>query len=422
MMLMVFSVVNALSVHGLKTLVVYDKRITELDDYSSFFDSLKQRSYEINFASVNDDSDSIALYSGQERLYDNVIVFPVKSRQISKSFTTSKLLQFYVEGGDVLSITTPDAVPETVRSFLNELGIYPSPKDFHVVDYKTDAPVSSLELSGDEAVNKYVYTNSNGAILKYEGSCALLDNGDLIVDILPAPRTSVCRDSKKNTEDWTTGSQGHLIAGFQNLVDARTTWIGSDTFFNNDHFENNSEFIEQLTKWTFREKSVLRSAGVKHNHIDGTSFDDVPYKVKDLITYEIGLSIWNGEEWTPFLADDVQFELKLVDPYYRLTLTPSTASKDAQFYTTGELKLPNHHGVFTFLTEYKRNGLTTVTESDVKAIRHLANDEYARSFEITNSWVYLTTIFSVIILFLLFIVFFISSSTTANVDPVKKQQ
>ncbi|CDO93893.1 unnamed protein product [Kluyveromyces dobzhanskii CBS 2104] len=429
---MLFAAVNALSGDSVNTLVIYDQRVTDLENYTKFFKSLKessydkssnQREYRVQFAAVNNgDAELLQLYRNDDKLYDNLIIFPLKTRQISKEISTAKLLEFYKDGGDILAVTSPEGLVEPVRLFLNELGIYPSPKNAVLKNFNEDGPSSKHQISIANSVNKYVYDGTEELNLEYDGSSALLDNGEYIVEILRAPRESVCKNTNSKEEDWSVGSQGHLIAGFQSLTNARTTWVGSSSFFDDEHYSANGAFIEELTKWAFSEKSVIRSVGATHNHASGASYEEIPYKIKDEVVYEIGLSIWDGKKWAPFSADDVQFELRLVDPYYRLTLSPGRVTEDTQYYTTGTFKLPDHHGMFTFLTEYKRSGLSFVTESDTRAIRHLANDEYPRSYEITNSWVYLTAIGSVIISFILFVVFFIASSKNIPVDSVKKQQ
>ncbi|SCW03466.1 LAFE_0G11056g1_1 [Lachancea fermentati] len=411
--------VAALSVHGLKTLVVYDKRVTDLEDYSKFFNDLNKRSYELQFSSVNENVSDIQLFRGEERLFDNLIVFPVKSRQVSKGFTAATLLKFFEEGGDILTVTSPYGLTESVRTFLNQLGIFPSPRNHELRDYFEEGNTTSIHFSSSGTLNPTVFSPMKSANLSYEGSAALLDNRDLLIPIFSAPRTSFTKDPKGG-DDWTVGLQGYTVVGFQNLHNARVSWVGSDKFFGNSHYNDNGEFVQELAKWTFREKAVIKSTGFKHKHIDGTSYDELPYKVKDSITYEIGFSEWNGKTWIPFNASDIQFELKMIDPYYRLKLLPVRKSEEAQYYSTGNFMLPDHHGVFTFLTEYQRSGLSFVTEKDVKSIRHLANDEYPRSWDITNSWVYLTSICSVIMAWILFVILYISSSSAMNVPAEKK--
>ncbi|AMD20740.1 HDL004Cp [Eremothecium sinecaudum] len=405
--LCVFSIVSALSVHGLKTLVIYDSKITNLEDYSAFFEGLKKRQFITDVVSVSDaDTDHVALYDGETRLYDNLILFPIKGRIINSKISTQSLLQFFSEGGDILAITSPRGLTTPVRVFLNQLGIYPSPKDYQLVDYFQSGTADVITVSTREVKNSYVYSSEAPVNLVYSGSSALLGNSELIVPILPAPRTSFARG--KREDDWTIGSQGYMMAAVQNLNNARATWAGSDAFFSNANSPINSQFIEELIKWTFREKGVIKSVGFTHNHIDGSTWEEVPYKIRDPIVYEIGFSEWKGDQWVPYIANDVQFELRMIDPYYRLTLNASRSTKEVQYYSTGEFKLPDHHGVFSFVTDYKRTGISYIYEKDVKAVRHLANDEYPRSYEITNAWVNIGSIFCVIAWYVIFVFLYIN--------------
>lgn len=416
--LSICTLINALSIHGSKTLVLYDDRVTSLSDFSKFFNSLDQRSYQFEYISIGNETSTIDLYEKEQRLYDNLIFFPIKGKHLNRLVPVKNLLKFYEEGGDILAMTTPEAATDSVRLFLNELGIYPSPKDQVLIDYLENNS-ERLQISSRNLLATHVYTTDDEKNFIFEkSSTALLDNREQIVPILKAPRSSLTQF--KDTEPWTVGAQGFLVAGFQNLNNARTSWIGSQDFFKNSNYKRNSEFVQELVKWTFREKSVIKSVGFSHSHIDGSTYEQTPYKVKDSISYEIGISQWTGEKWEPFVANDVQFELRLVDPYYRLTLTPSRIEESIQYYTTGNFKLPDHHGVFTFATEYKRNGLTFISESDIKTIRHLANDEYPRSWEISNAWVYISSIYGVIFSWTLFVIFFILTSSAKKITSEKK--
>ncbi|EDO15993.1 hypothetical protein Kpol_499p21 [Vanderwaltozyma polyspora DSM 70294] len=402
------ALIGALSVHPLKTLVLYDERLTELNEYSKFFKSLKDRSYELLYQEIGNNTESIPLFDKEDRLYDNLVVFPVKGKHLNKLIPVKSFLQFYENGGDILTVTNPDAVTDSVRFFLNELGVYPSPKDYVLTDYFEDIP-EKVSVSSENLLSNRVYSVKEKKDFVFQNSgAALLDNREQIVPILKAPRRT--STELKNKESWTVGSQGFLVAGFQNLVNARSVWVGSQDFFKNHYYNINGEFIEELTKWNFREKGVIKSSGATHTHSDGTSYSSLPYKIKDTVIYEIGLSEWTGEKWVPFIANDIQFELSMVDPYYRLTLQQAHKDETTQYYTSGEFKLPDHHGVFTFSTNYKREGLTFVSESDVKAIRHLANDEYPRSWEITNAWVYISSIYGIIGTWVIFVIFFVVSS------------
>lgn len=411
-----FGNIYAASVHASRTLVLYDERLDELDAFSSFFADLKEREYDLHFHSANA-SKSIDLYEGEHRLYDNLIVLPVKGKQINRLIPVKTLLQFYNDGGDVLSVTSPAAVADSVRLFLNQLGIYPSPKGFELVDNVQ----GFLDFGPIELKNAQIHGLEDAKTLSLQNaSAALLENREQIVPILAAPRSSLTRAPGK--DPWTVGSQGFLATGFQNLNNARVAWLGSPDFLKNSFYQSNNRFVQEITKWTFREKNVIKSVDASHSHSDGTTYESSPYKIKDGVVYEIGFSEWNGERWVPYIADDVQFELRMLDPYYRLTLRPSRKEEEVQYYTTGEFNLPDHHGVFTFQTDYKRDGFSFAVHKDVKAIRNLAHSEYARSSEISNAAVYLTGIFAVIFAWIIFVIFFVTAppTTTKVINTSKK--
>ncbi|SCU88998.1 LADA_0E13146g1_1 [Lachancea dasiensis] len=416
----VIAIAQAKSSSGSKTLIVYDQRVTALEEYSVVFNSLKDRSFDIHYTAIGNDSTPIELFDGESRDYDKLIIFPTRSRHFNRQLPANKLLAFLNNGGDVLAMTSPDGVADNVRVFLNQLGIYPSPKNFVLKDYMhaTDDD-NSLLLSSSSILNEHVVTKGNYE-LKYKGSAALLDNSELIIPVLQAPRTSFTEDSQKANEKWTVGTQGYAAVSFQSLYNSRVSWVGSDSFFSDRSSSPNSQFVDELMKWTFSEKSVLKSVGGSHVHLSGLDYADVPYKINDQVVYKIGLSEWNGEFWVPFMADDVQLELRMIDPYYRITLVPNTSTDCVQYYSSGEINLPDHHGIFTFSVNYMRSGLSFVSERDVKAIRHLANDEYPRSWEITNSWVYLTAIYSVIGAWSIFVVLFLGIQGRKDVTVEKK--
>ncbi|CUS21944.1 LAQU0S04e04434g1_1 [Lachancea quebecensis] len=413
------TLVEAKPAFGTRTLVIYDQKLTELDNYSTFLNNLKQRSHELSYRAIGNDSTPISLFRGEDKLYDNLIVYPIRSRHFNKQLSVENLLSFFSKGGQVLTITSPEGLSDNVRLFLNQLGMFPSPRNYYLNDYYHGDENNTLHLTKGESLNEHVVPLGEYDLV-YKGAAALLDNRQLIIPVLQAPKTSFSVDSKQSDEIWTAGSEGYLAAAFQSLRNTRLAWVGSEVFFSNEFSANNGRFVEQLTKWAFAEKAVIKSVGSSHQHIGGAGYLESPYKVKDSVVYDIGLSEWDGSSWSPFTADDIQFELKMIDPYYRITLLPSETSNEAQYYTTGNFSLPDHHGIFTFLVDYKRAGLSFITEKDVRAIRHLANDEYLRSWDITNSWVYLTSIYSVITVWVLFVGLYLSLRKPKTVETEKK--
>ena len=426
--------VNGLSVTGSRTLVLIDGKVDDVDNYSRFIDLLQSHSFDVTPLPLTSRSTKIHIFDETgDRLYDNIVIFPIKGRHFNKQLSAKKLIQFSESGGNILTVTNPIAASDSILAYLNQLGIYPSPKDYFLQDYFQEVGgdndnSTNLQFQESCLLNPTIYkpqteTNDKPSSFSFGDQCssALLDNREQLVPIMTASRTSFTRDADSNAL-WGAGTQSYLVAGFQNLYNARTAWVGSMAFFNDANFEQNSQFVDELVKWVFKEKAVVEMTGFRHTHADGRSYEEVPYKVTDEVVYEIGLKMWDGEKWVPYVADDVQFELRQVDPYYRITMHSSSSDNgnESMNYTTGPFKLPTRHGMFKFMTDYKRPGWTFVEVEDVRAIRHLANDEYRRSWEITNAWVYLASIYSVICLFVAFVFFFLTTPMSKAVPTEKK--
>lgn len=457
-----FTIVQGLSLSGDRTLIIYDSHYLnkyysknhsdlDLDDesiesdtpleesFSQFLSLLKVNDFHYKLYDINkSDKEDIQLIKVDESLYDNVIVFPILKASLKKDSTAAKgkillssknLLSFFNEyDGNLMIITSPNINnPESITHSLNQFGIYPAPRNQFVQDY-FQGNKEELLVPSSNLLNKYVYTvDSKDAVTFNLGnsSVARLDNREQLVPILKTSKTSFIPSTlsqDKNFEPWVVGSQGYLISGFQGVNNnARLVWLGSSDFLCNCNHKVNQDLTENLINWNFNAKSVIKSIMSRHYHSGNElSYEDLNYKVNDMINYEIDIVEWDGSKWGPFIAEDIQFELRQVDPYYRinLTLVNDNGNETVATYTTNDFKLPNRHGMFKFITEYARNGLSTIKDEDIKAIRHLANDEYPRSWEITNDWVYLAANGVVIVSFIAFVILFLTST---NVTSLKKK-
>ncbi|CCH63168.1 hypothetical protein TBLA_0J01740 [Henningerozyma blattae CBS 6284] len=416
------AVVFSMAPEGSSTLIVYDPKLTELSEYSKFIEGLTTRSHDITYLPINNETKNIDLFiHDNDKKYNHLVLLPVKGKKVTRMLTDKLLLRFVEDGGDILAVTSPITQTDSIRLFLNQLGIFTAPRGSILKNPLQGENDELIKVGGKHILNKYVlgydFNDDDEFIFSKDTSACLVGEGSQLIPLINAPRTSFTQ--VKNAEHWTDSTQGFLSVGFQSLNNARVSWIGSQEFLSDKFNNKNGYLVDELTKWTFKEKSILKSFGAKHTHADLTTYESLPYKVGDKIIYEIGISEWNGENWVPFKTDDLQFELKLVDPYYRFNLKQKEITNNVCVYTSGEFKLPDHHGVFTFVTDYKRSGLSFIKESDVKAIRHLANDEYPRSFEISNAWVYLSGIFTVISSWVIFVILFLITGKR-NVNLEKK--
>ncbi|KAG5361453.1 Dolichyl-diphosphooligosaccharide--protein glycosyltransferase subunit wbp1 [Yarrowia sp. C11] len=410
-----------------RTAVIVDKN-TDLAQYSQFFEDAELLLDAVTVVDVRDKSFDLFTYGYQA--YDMVVLFPPQVKSLGPALTSRKLLEFFNKGGHILSFTTPEHTPESIRDFAQEMGISMAPKYHKLVDHFGESGPNHDALTL-ETVNKVV---SGADSVVYSGSAAYLSNNPQLVPLLTAPSTSYVYDYKEDEEDeenagtmgtpWITGSQGFPAVGFQGKNNARFAWVGGDIMTNEQYAAHpgNRQFIKDVVEWVSVAKNVISPEYIRH-HLAATPdvLNEKIYKVNEDITYSVALTEWDNvkEDWVPFIADDVQIEFTMLDPYYRLTLEQTGTTNFSAIYST-TFKIPDQHGVFTFNLDYKRPGYTFIEEKTRATIRHTANDEWPRSWEITNSWVYLTSAVMVVIAWFLFVVFYLFVGK-AEKEAVHKQ-
>ncbi|EGW35253.1 uncharacterized protein SPAPADRAFT_58463 [Spathaspora passalidarum NRRL Y-27907] len=318
-------------------------------------------------------------------------------------------------GGNVISIGGEKSVlPNGIRSFLNELGIYPSPKNFNYLDHFNTKDGSVVLSSENNLVpgNRLVESLDN---VKYHGNGALISNNELIFPIVKSSSTGYTGKAGEQVDSstaWTLGEQGFLAVGLQALNNARVAWLGSSELLQFEH----------IYKWAFQKQGVLKLQYVEHyNTKNETAQNPHLYRINDDVVYTIGVSESVDGEWVPYQIasddDQLQVSFKLLDPYQRLNLVsvgPSDSPDGpatAQTYRVN-FTVPDHHGVFTFELDYKRVGLSYLQDKRVVTVRHLANDEFKRSWDITNSWLYIVSVAIVIAAWFLFVISYIYVGNT----------
>lgn len=70
----------------------------------------------------------------------------------------------------------------------------------------------------------------------------------------------------------------------------------------------------------------------------------------------MSISAWNPEtgEWSPYSGlTDMQLEFTMLDPHIRTAILP-VKGKAGQYSVT--FRVPDRHGVFKFVVDYRRKG------------------------------------------------------------------
>lgn len=390
------------SLNANQVLVVFDPALTENPQQAAELFHLNENYNVSTIAYSEKDAD---LFLGESALFHHIVFLPSTKKLAALKSIVNKhqLLDFFNKGGNVVAVSlAKHTVPEEVRAFLGQAGIFPAPKA-----YAVDSHFDSVQVNSSNVANSVVYPQvAPGA---YVGSAALLSNSPHVIPLVTAPKLSFCADPKEEvlTKDntWTVGEQGFLAAAFQGLNNGRVAWFGSLDLVN-----------QSVLLWVFQERGVLKLQFVQHyKTLEPGHTNRTLYRIKDDVYYTVGVSEYVDGQWVPYVpaADDVlQLSFKMLDPYQRLNLTllgPGSSTENGPedlsiFYV--EFTLPDHHGMFTFELDYKRPGLSFIDDKRIVAVRHLANDEYRRSWEITNAWMYMSSAGLVVTAWVVFVALF----------------
>jgi len=248
----------------------------------------------------------------------------------------------------------------------------------------------------------------------------------LTLSILTASSTAYSHNPDLPIEEYphATGKATILIGALQARNNARIILTGSLDLFSDEFlrasvqkygssskkFETsgNKDLIVALSQWVFREKGVLRVKSLSH-HLVGGKEPPQAYTITDPVHYTIEIEEYKDGKWQPFKADDVQLEFVRIDPFVRTTLKQTNGKYSVQF------KLPDVYGVFKFLVDYNRIGLTHLYSSVQVSVRPFEHTQYERF--IRSAYPYYASAFSMMFGLLIFSCVFIHFK-----EPPKKKE
>lgn len=157
----------------------------------------------------------------------------------------------------------------------------------------------------------------------------------------------------------------------------------------------------------------------------------------NLQTFNIDLSQHTSAGWTPAPNDlDLQVSLVMLDPYVTMNLTargqlattaPSSGNlsqnsldrtpRSTRYSST--FRLPDKHGVYTFVVDWKRHGWSYVNTRDTTPVRPLNSDEHPRFLH--AAFPYVAGAASTVTAFLLFSLLWITSDDQGGKDKRKEE-
>lgn len=122
-------------------------------------------------------------------------------------------------------------------------------------------------------------------------------------------------------------------------------------------------------------------------------------------------------------GDELQLEFSKLSALHRI---PIKKNKRASSETAGifrvTFRVPDHHGVYNFITNYKRPYLSNIEEKRSVTVRHMAHDEYPYSHEIPAAWPYLAGIGVTCVGWLAFVAIWMFNKPAQQAADAKKKQ
>ncbi|KAK6540763.1 oligosaccharyl transferase glycoprotein complex, beta subunit [Orbilia ellipsospora] len=448
------SLSQSISLTGPRTLLILEDDTK--GQFLTLISDLEARGFKTDILSAK--SESLSLFKHEERVYDNIIVFPTKLKGLGPNLQSSSFLKHAANGGNILVLlpSSPEGtIPTSISELATQVDVFLPPKGFSAVSHfdladpiEPEHSTLVLDLPKFPSDTKnYFNTGENpSAKLLFQGPGLAIGGSPLVQPILTAPRFAYSYDTKEasaNADDenvFAAGKQLVLVAGVQTRHNARITFVGGADMLADKSFtkiaktnemSGNRAFAKDVTAWTFKETGVLRVDMIEHwgQEFGPSVINGDIYRVKHDVTYSIALSEYSYDHFHPFTVpetDSLQLEFTMLDPYYRIPLlssssSPLTARKNSTIYTT-TFKTPDQHGQFTFIVNYKRPFLSNVHEKKAVTVRHFAHNEWTRSWGISGSWPWIAGIWVVVVGWVGFVAVWLWSKPVVEGKSGKKKQ
>jgi oligosaccharyltransferase complex subunit beta len=118
----------------------------------------------------------------------------------------------------------------------------------------------------------------------------------------------------------------------------------------------------------FQESGILRATNLRHNKkgekctaedLSECNANPENYMLEDHVEFYIDLEQKTDGVWAPFIADDVQLQFTMLEPYYQVTMQREPGTDNVYSY---KFRVPQRLGIYRFVVDYSRYGLTFLDE------------------------------------------------------------
>jgi len=325
-----------------------------------------------------------------------LIVFAPTVDEFGGLVDVTAILDFIDDGHNVI-LAASSQISDPIREIASECGAEFDEEGSFVIDHfnfdkesvghttiiVNSLPETSLEIpiiTGPKPLKerKPVYFEGIGHTVQ--------ENNGLSITVLKGYDSTYTAPLRKTVDKFhAIGKKTALVSVLQAKNNARVLISGSLSLFSNRHFTRKSDneyLTNEISKWVFKERGVLRASNVTHHKID-EAIESFTYTIKDEIEYSVTIEEWDGSKWVPYIAQDVQLEFIMLDPYVRIKLNPDTKGRYSAKFT-----IPDVYGVYSFKLDYKKIGYSNINVKNVKSVRPFRHDAYPRFLSMAYPYYY----------------------------------
>jgi oligosaccharyltransferase complex subunit beta len=408
------SAVHAKSSTGNSVLVVLEPALSR-DNFTIFFDNLEKRGYDLTFRSPK--AETPRIIEDDVPSFNHIILFAPDTKTFSQDVTPQSLVAALNAGTNIIVALSQKQTP--IFTLASEFSlILPPPGTPLISHFPTrDTTPDVVPVSVPSASH---LLTPNTPPVWFSGIPFAYGNNPLLVPFLNAPAESFASDTdsdanadvvldsfERGGEGLWAGSSLGLVTGFQTRDNARITWVGGVQLFSDEYANKplpsgdksgNAQFARDVAAWTFQEKLVLRIDSTTHHLVNETAPRE-HYTINENITFEAHISRYDSERgWTPYSGlHDVQLDFTMLDPHVRTALRPVSGTPGLY---RASFRVPDRHGVFKFVLDYRRRGWTSLQASMVVPVVPPRHDGYPRF--LSAAWPYYSGAISTSVGFLIF--------------------
>jgi oligosaccharyltransferase complex subunit beta len=418
--LIVVTCIQAGAADNSKKVLALFESLENSSSYAQYLGRIKEQGYEIEQRSATDPK--LHLREWNTWKYGKLIIFASGIKSFGGALDSEAILDF-VDAGHDLILAADSRASEEVRNLASDLGVDLEARGSVVTDTlggvaQSKAVDASLVLSTQvlDAPAVFGETPIKDPILFRGIGASIAPDSQQAFQVLGGEASHFVADPEKGfTEEvQAAGKAISLFAVSQTRNDARVVVSGSmdaftDTFLQATNVKTksgasytktgNEQFLVELTRWAFHERSVLRVSNLRH-HPPNSTEQPQRYRITDEVVFEVNIEQYKDGSWQPYEASDVQLEFVMLDPHVRTFL-----EHDRQGRFFKQFKIPDVYGVFKFVVDYNRLGLTHLELSHQIQVRHFRHDEFERF--LVAAYPYYTSAFSCMAAFLIFSVVFL---------------